>query len=603
MSIARLEKYWPQWQIGEVLGEGSFGKVYKALRDEHGFATHSAIKVISIPQNDAEVSSLRAEGWNEASTKTYLQGIVDDFVNEIKLMETLKGTQNIVGVEDYLVLEKEDKIGWDIFIRMELLTSFNDYMEDKELTEKDVIKIGLDILNALVLCSKKNIIHRDIKPENIFVSSFGYYKLGDFGIARELDKTSGDMSQKGTFNYIAPEVITERTYDGTVDIYSLGVVLFKLLNNNKLPFIDQTTEAIRYQDRKNAVERRLKGEPLHPPVGASRMMAQAILKACSFNPKDRYQTPEEFIQALERVNSGEEEVDLSSTVLHIHEAVDMGFAPAPQVQAQTQTSGVAAAPDVSHYGNSNGVNPANTFGDAPKTKDWQKPLYVSLGTVAAFILFYIIFINNKNAVTHASLFFSTAAVGLNFLFYQSIKLKNPIITLSKSTSDLALILLYDGTFLLLLFIGIWWPARFAAVYILLHVILVIMLFVLQATLGRLTVAVAKKSEEVQRIVSRWDNIITDMQFLQEKLIMDSSGRWKASQKAMDNLCEEIRFSDPVSNSAVSGIEAQFEVLINNLRGIIASPASNENDEQLNALLEQMKALLQHRNRVLRVKKG
>ena len=252
MSIERLEKVWPQWQIGEMLGEGSFGKVYKAVREEHGLTTYSAIKAISIPQSDAELNSLRSEGWSEGATKTYLQGIVDDFVNEIKMMESMKGTQNVVSVEDYQVLEKEDKIGWDIFIRMEFLTSLVGHTSDKKLTEEDVIKVGLDLLSALELCSQKSVIHRDIKPENIFISSFGHYKLGDFGIARELEKTAGSMSQKGTYNYIAPEVASGRHYDATVDTYSLGIVLYKLLNYNRLPFIDHTAQMIQHQDRKNA---------------------------------------------------------------------------------------------------------------------------------------------------------------------------------------------------------------------------------------------------------------------------------------------------------------------------------------------------------------
>jgi|GEM_PF-2267092 len=319
MSVSRLEQVWPQWKIDSMIGEGSFGKVYKAVREEHGLTTYSAIKVISIPQNDAELASLRSEGWSEGATNTYLKGIVDDFVNEIKLMESMKGTQNIVSVEDYVVLEKEDRVGWDIFIRMELLTSFIEHTGDKKLTMDEVIKVGLDILGALELCSKMNIIHRDIKPENIFVSSFGYYKLGDFGIARELEKMAGSMSQKGTYNYIAPEVAAGRHYNATVDTYSLGLVLYKLLNNNRLPFFDQTAQVMQYQDRKNAIDRRLRGEPLPPPVGAGHSLAQLILKACAFNPQDRYQSPEEFKQALEmfkakRTASNFSDLGMSKTV-------------------------------------------------------------------------------------------------------------------------------------------------------------------------------------------------------------------------------------------------------------------------------------------------
>ena len=313
MSIERLGQIWPEWKMESLLGEGSYGKVYKAVREEHGITTYSAIKVITIPKSDTELASMRSEGWSEVATKTYLQGIVDDFINEIKMMEAMKGTTNIVSVEDYKVMEKSGNMGWDIFIRMELLTSFNDYLSNQIFPEEKVIIIGEHILKALELCAQRNIIHRDIKPENIFISSFGYYKLGDFGIARELEKTSGGMTQIGTYDYVAPEVAASRHYDATVDTYSLGIVLYRLLNNNRLPFVDPKAQMVQYQDKRKAIDRRIIGEPLPVPLNASQSMAQVILKACAFNPRDRYQTPTEFMRALEMVRAGGNVPDFTPT--------------------------------------------------------------------------------------------------------------------------------------------------------------------------------------------------------------------------------------------------------------------------------------------------
>ena len=103
-------------------------------------------------------------------------------------MEYFRGNSHIVSVEDYKVMEYLDEIGWDIFIRMEYLTSFMEYYAGKNLTEKEVMKLGIDLCRSLEYCGQLHIIHRDIKPENIFVSRFGDFKLGDFGIARELEK-------------------------------------------------------------------------------------------------------------------------------------------------------------------------------------------------------------------------------------------------------------------------------------------------------------------------------------------------------------------------------------------------------------------------------
>ena len=88
-------------------------------------------------------------------------------------MSELKGHTNIVTYEDHRVIPHEDHIGWDILIRMELLTSLLDYSEEHEITEQTVIKLGTDILTELEVCQKYHVVHRDIKPENIFVSATG----------------------------------------------------------------------------------------------------------------------------------------------------------------------------------------------------------------------------------------------------------------------------------------------------------------------------------------------------------------------------------------------------------------------------------------------
>ena len=301
MGIEILSEIWPDWTVEEQIGEGAFGKVYKAVRNDSDFTTYAAIKVISVPRNESEIESLQADGISLVGAKSYLQGIVSDFVNEIRLMESMKGTSNIVSVEDYKVVERKDSIGWDIFIRMELLTPLVKKLTQSQFSERDVIKLGIDICSALERCSQCNIIHRDIKPENIFVSNFGDYKIGDFGIAKQLEKTHSSLSSKGTFNYIAPEVARGGKYDARVDIYSLGIVLYKLLNNNRLPFIHPYNEQISYTDKKLAVEKRLSGYPLPAPVNASQGMAAVIDMACRYNPDERFSSPTAMKNALIRL--------------------------------------------------------------------------------------------------------------------------------------------------------------------------------------------------------------------------------------------------------------------------------------------------------------
>lgn len=290
---------WPEWKITEKIGEGSFGKVYKAQRTEQGTTFYSAIKVITIPSSQGELNSVRSETPDEQSVKEYFHTLVEDCIQEVNTMEYFRGNSHVVSVEDYKVVEYLDEIGWDIYIRMEYLTGFLDYCMGKELGEKEVIRLGIDLCKALEYCRKQNIIHRDIKPENIFVSRFGEFKLGDFGIARELDRNSSGLSKKGTFSYMAPEMYKGENYDHRVDIYSLGIVLYRLRNHNRLPFINLGKQLITYRDKENALNRRMTGEQLPVPVEASQGLGEVILKACSYKREDRFQSPEEFREALE----------------------------------------------------------------------------------------------------------------------------------------------------------------------------------------------------------------------------------------------------------------------------------------------------------------
>ena len=298
-----VQNVWPDWSIGRLIGEGSFGKVYEIVRNNFGIEEHCALKVISIPSSDAELQSMKNEGMDDASATEYYRGLVEEFVQEIALMSKLKGNVNIVGYDDYAVVEHKDSIGWDILIRMELLTALPNYIKSHNFTLQDVLKMAQDLCSALEVCHGQKIIHRDIKPDNIFVSAKGDYKLGDFGVARTVEKTVSGLSKKGTYTYMAPEVYKGEEYGTNVDLYSLGIVLYKLLNNNREPFLPPHPETIKYSDKNNALVRRMSGEVIMAPANCNDFLSRVILKACSFRPADRYQSATQMRTDIQSVQA------------------------------------------------------------------------------------------------------------------------------------------------------------------------------------------------------------------------------------------------------------------------------------------------------------
>mgnify|MGYP000362731397 CR=1 FL=1 len=289
------------WNITRLLGEGGYGRVFEIERSEFGQTYRAALKVITVPQSSAEVRSVISEGMSVSQAEAYFHGIVEELVHEFSIMFKLKGTANIVSCEDLRVLEHPDGIGWDILIRMELLHPLLPYVYEHPMARRDIIKLGIDICKALELCQRYNIIHRDIKPENIFISDNGDYKLGDFGIARTIERTTSGLSKKGTYSYMAPEVYAGREYGFSVDTYSLGLVLYRMLNKNRGPFLPQPPEAITFSSREQALARRMSGEPLPRPFYGEGRLGEIVLKACAFDPKDRYSSPQQLRQELEAI--------------------------------------------------------------------------------------------------------------------------------------------------------------------------------------------------------------------------------------------------------------------------------------------------------------
>ena len=307
MDTSYYKKYEPifgKWHIVRELGEGSFGKVFEIEHRDLSGTYSSALKVITIPRNKTELAQVASENTGPDGVTKYFRSIVDGITKEFNIMSQLKGESTIVSYEDHEVREHTDGIGWDIFIRMELLTPLLQYTANYPLSRNDIIRLGIDICSALELCRKNAIIHRDIKPENIFVSKNGRFKLGDFGIAKNIDKTTSELTKTGTYTYMAPEVYKGEAYGASVDIYSLGIVLYNYTNNGRSPFISATQSSVLPAEKTEALLRRMKGEALPAPANADEALSRVILKACAYSPKDRYPTPTDMRRDLEALLDG-----------------------------------------------------------------------------------------------------------------------------------------------------------------------------------------------------------------------------------------------------------------------------------------------------------
>ena len=181
---------WPGWETVRLIGRGSFGAVYEIRRDVFGDTERCAMKHISIPQSENEILEMRSEGQNEESISQTFAEQARAILTEYKLMTRLNSCPNVVLCYDVSFVEKNGGLGWDIDIRMELLTTLMQRLSEQQTwPESETLRLGKDMARALCACRELSILHRDVKPQNIFIAKDGRYKLGDFGIARIAEKS------------------------------------------------------------------------------------------------------------------------------------------------------------------------------------------------------------------------------------------------------------------------------------------------------------------------------------------------------------------------------------------------------------------------------
>lgn len=287
----KLPDKWKEWTITDEIGEGSFGKVYEIIKNtgEEGYEDFDGYSEYDDYEDSSDIAALKVINIPE--------GYTDLFLNEIRALTHIKDNKYILDIYDYHL---EDST---LYIMMPLAETLVDYAILHSMDEEGVVKMGIDLCQALAACDQAGILHRDIKPDNIMVDQ-DTFLLGDFGFA-VFESDNEDHSVKGTYTYMAPEVYNKKKYGHTADIYSLGLVMYMFLNRNREPFIDITSKIPLYSEREKAIKRRFEGEKLPAPSDASPELSTIILKACHPNPKKRYQHASQLLHDLKRYQTGD----------------------------------------------------------------------------------------------------------------------------------------------------------------------------------------------------------------------------------------------------------------------------------------------------------
>ncbi len=272
------------YHLVSLIGRGGMSAVYKATRNDDAFDEPVALKLLN--------AGLLATDWH------------DRFLGEVRFLAGLRHP-HIASLLDAGVAE--DGTPW-------LVTEFVDgeqidhYCRRRKLSLRDRVALMNDLCEAVAFTQKNLIVHRDIKPENVLVDHQGRVVLLDFGIARALDSDAGtrigDQNTRAfTPQYAAPEQLAGEPVTTATDVFSLGVVLYRLLTDSA-PFAGSGPTDIRRatirpsrqvatQDGIDASERKRRVQTLKGDLD------NIVLKAMADEPDQRYANAEQLASDLQ----------------------------------------------------------------------------------------------------------------------------------------------------------------------------------------------------------------------------------------------------------------------------------------------------------------
>jgi len=263
----------------------------KSLKSENLYV----LKHISVPETQRQVDALILTGAaaDTSAAQTYYEQVVTDYQTELELLETLSNSPNLDGFRSYEISPKEEGVGFDVYLLSDHRTTLEQYLAENAMTQSSAVNLAIDLCNALAELRGAGLIHRDVKPANIYLSSQGHFMLGDMGIARTDELKYCSMPESMISSYSAPELFELMAeVNETIDLYAVGLILYRIYNGNHAPFEDEKTSA------KAADKLRITGQQLPAPMFADYEMAEILCKACAYRREDRYQTPEELKQAF-----------------------------------------------------------------------------------------------------------------------------------------------------------------------------------------------------------------------------------------------------------------------------------------------------------------
>lgn len=290
-EMFRLQQYeplWDEWHLDKILHEGSLSNVYQVKNGN----TIGVVKVISVPklQSEGRLSG-QGEQENYETMNGFFKEVVGALVDEIERVSVLNHVPNVLGYQKWKVYQRKEDVGYDLILLMDKEESLKEYLKLHDTVDNgEIVRIVKEVAWILDKAHQEGIVHKNIKIENIFIAENGESMLADFSLARKVESYQSGSQRKADPTYKAPEILSEYDYNESTDIYALGMVLYLLLNEQRIP--------------SGLMKRNFKTE-LPKPCRAGEQLTKIVFRAIAYRSRDRFSSADEFFRALSELREGE----------------------------------------------------------------------------------------------------------------------------------------------------------------------------------------------------------------------------------------------------------------------------------------------------------
>lgn len=279
------------FSLGQPISDHSGVECYPAMRDDS--EKRYIVKKISLPASQVQVEALLLTGvYRDAqAVGAYYKELAQGVCEEVRILEKLAGQRGFVPYQSCQMEKMEDGIGYEVHLLSRYRKTLERFTQRNPMTHLSAVNLGIDLCAALAVSREAGWLYVDLKPENIYLFGDQEYRIGDLGFVAMDSLAYASLPDRYRSIYTAPEVADAySSLNATMDTYALGLVLYQIYNEGKLPFEPENRQAW--------LDALAGGESVAAPSCADPEMAEIICKACALNPEDRWQTPAQMGHAL-----------------------------------------------------------------------------------------------------------------------------------------------------------------------------------------------------------------------------------------------------------------------------------------------------------------